>query len=158
VVELMSRRNMLATATVAGGLLTAASVPAEQPRGFDPVSFTVVPPRRFEDLRVGDVFRPQAAHLQMHTPPPSKRFRLTIILSTTMWSMHDGMGILLPSCMAYRFSPSRLQVLRSFRNTSATFSSRLSVPHANSSRRCTLEIRSILHWKLSRLHRKETPA
>jgi acyl dehydratase len=24
---------------------------------FDPVSFTVVPPRRFEDLRVGDVFR-----------------------------------------------------------------------------------------------------
>jgi len=56
-VELMSRRNMLATATVAGGLLTAASVPAEQPRGFDPVSFTVVPPRRFEDLRVGDVFR-----------------------------------------------------------------------------------------------------
>ena len=24
---------------------------------FDPVSFTVVPPRRFEDLRVDDVFR-----------------------------------------------------------------------------------------------------
>src|SRR4249919_517529 len=28
-----------------------------QPGSFDPVSFTVVPPRRFEDLRVGDVFR-----------------------------------------------------------------------------------------------------
>jgi hypothetical protein len=29
----------------------------KQSREFDPVSFTVVPPRRFEDLRVGDVFR-----------------------------------------------------------------------------------------------------
>jgi hypothetical protein len=29
----------------------------EESRNFDPVSFTVVPPRRFEDLRVGDVFR-----------------------------------------------------------------------------------------------------
>src|SRR6476659_6851870 len=28
-----------------------------QPGSFDPVSFTVVPPRRFEDLRVGEVFR-----------------------------------------------------------------------------------------------------
>src|ERR1700722_1451815 len=28
-----------------------------QPVSFDPVGFTVVPPRRFEDLRVGDVFR-----------------------------------------------------------------------------------------------------
>jgi acyl dehydratase len=28
-----------------------------QSRNFDPVSFTVVPPRRFEDLGVGDVFR-----------------------------------------------------------------------------------------------------
>src|SRR5215471_1689547 len=27
------------------------------PPNFDPVSFTVLPPRRFEDLRVGDVFR-----------------------------------------------------------------------------------------------------
>jgi acyl dehydratase len=57
VVELISRRNMLTAATAAGGLLTAASVAAEQPRDFDPVNFTVVPPRRFEDLRVGDVFR-----------------------------------------------------------------------------------------------------
>ena len=29
----------------------------KQSREFDPVSFTVVPPRRFEDLRVGYVFR-----------------------------------------------------------------------------------------------------
>jgi acyl dehydratase len=58
VVELISRRNMLAAATAAGGLLTAASVAAAQPHDdFDPVNFTVVPPRRFEDLRVGDVFR-----------------------------------------------------------------------------------------------------
>src|SRR5882757_11584679 len=28
-----------------------------QPGSFDPVDFTVVPPRRFEDLRVGNVFR-----------------------------------------------------------------------------------------------------
>jgi acyl dehydratase len=28
-----------------------------QPGSFDPVGFTVVPPRRFEDLRVADVFR-----------------------------------------------------------------------------------------------------
>jgi acyl dehydratase len=28
-----------------------------QSGSFDPVGFTVVPPRRFEDLRVGDVFR-----------------------------------------------------------------------------------------------------
>jgi acyl dehydratase len=29
----------------------------KQSRKFDPASFNVVPPRRFEDLRVGDVFR-----------------------------------------------------------------------------------------------------
>jgi hypothetical protein len=28
---------------------------------FDPARFTVVPPRRFEDLRAGEVFRAQAA-------------------------------------------------------------------------------------------------
>jgi acyl dehydratase len=65
VVELISRRNMLSAATAAGCLSTAAGVAAsaptlpqdKQPRDFDPASFTVVPPRRFEDLRVGDVFR-----------------------------------------------------------------------------------------------------
>src|SRR6185437_11470687 len=30
---------------------------SKQSSTFDPVGFTVVPPRRFEDLRVGDVFR-----------------------------------------------------------------------------------------------------
>ena len=55
--ELISRRIMLAAGTAAGSLLTAASGAAKQSRNFDPVSFTVVPPRRFEDLRVGDVFR-----------------------------------------------------------------------------------------------------
>ena len=29
----------------------------KQPQNFDPAGFTVVPPRRFEDLRVGEVFR-----------------------------------------------------------------------------------------------------
>jgi hypothetical protein len=33
------------------------AVRSKQPRDFDPVNFTVVPPRRFQDLRVGDVFR-----------------------------------------------------------------------------------------------------
>ena len=28
-----------------------------QPGSFDTIGFTVVPPRRFEDLRVGEVFR-----------------------------------------------------------------------------------------------------
>src|SRR5258706_8902523 len=37
--------------------MSAEDVPSKQPRDFDPVNFTVVPPRRFEDLRVGDVFR-----------------------------------------------------------------------------------------------------
>ena len=58
--ELISRRIMLAAGAAAGSLLTAASSAAKQSRNFDPVSFTVVPPRRLEDLRVGDVFRRQA--------------------------------------------------------------------------------------------------
>jgi acyl dehydratase len=37
--------------------MSSDAVRLKQPRDFDPVSFTVVPPRRFEDLRVGDVFR-----------------------------------------------------------------------------------------------------
>jgi acyl dehydratase len=37
--------------------MSAEDVHSKQPRDFDPVNFTVVPPRRFEDLRVGDVFR-----------------------------------------------------------------------------------------------------
>ena len=37
--------------------MSAEDVHSKQPRDFDPVSFTVVQPRRFEDLHVGDVFR-----------------------------------------------------------------------------------------------------
>src|ERR1700737_3676073 len=37
--------------------MSVEDVRSEQPRDFDPVNFTVVPPRRFQDLRVGDVFR-----------------------------------------------------------------------------------------------------
>jgi hypothetical protein len=33
------------------------AVQRTHPDSFDPVNFTVVPPRRFEDLRVGEVFR-----------------------------------------------------------------------------------------------------
>src|SRR5260221_13175633 len=72
VVELISRRNMLAAATAAGGLLTADSVAAEQPRAFDPGNFTVVPPRRFEDLPACAVFRAPSRPL---TDPHSARFQ-----------------------------------------------------------------------------------
>ena len=37
--------------------MSVEAVRSKQPRDFDPVNFTVVPPRRFQDLRVGDVFR-----------------------------------------------------------------------------------------------------
>ena len=53
-----------------------------QPGSFDPVGFTVVPPRRFEDLRVGEtVPRPKPHTDGMRMPPLSKRFRLTITRS-----------------------------------------------------------------------------
>ena len=39
-----------------------------QPGSFDPVGFTVVPPQRFEDLRVGEVFRaPSRTLTDAHT-------------------------------------------------------------------------------------------
>jgi hypothetical protein len=77
--------------------MSADALRAEQPRDFDPVSFTVVPPRRFEDLHVGDIFRaPSRTLTDAHAPPPFKRCRLTIILSTTMWNMHDGTDVQLP--------------------------------------------------------------
>jgi acyl dehydratase len=37
--------------------MSVEAVRPKQPRNFDPVDFTIVPPRRFQDLRVGDVFR-----------------------------------------------------------------------------------------------------
>ena len=43
--------------------MSVEAVRPEQPRNFDPVDFTIVPPRRFQDLRVGDVFRaPSRTH------------------------------------------------------------------------------------------------
>ena len=95
----------------------------------------------------------------MHTPPPSKRFRLTIIRSTTMWSMRGGTGTLRPWCMAYRCSPSRLRVRTLFPqyigDVFVAFTECvMQIPQGGA----LLEIRSILHWKLSRSHRKETPA
>jgi hypothetical protein len=69
--------------------MSVEAVRSKQPRDFDPVSFTVVPPRRFQDLRVGDVFRAPSRTL-------TDAHAAAFILSTTMWNMHDGMGILLP--------------------------------------------------------------
>jgi acyl dehydratase len=37
--------------------MSVQAVRSKQPRDFDPVNFTVVPPRRFQTLRVADVFR-----------------------------------------------------------------------------------------------------
>jgi acyl dehydratase len=37
--------------------VSSDTVRSKQPRDFDSVSFTVVAPRRFEDLRIGEVFR-----------------------------------------------------------------------------------------------------
>jgi acyl dehydratase len=37
--------------------MSGQAVPSKQPRDFDLTSFTVVSPRRFQDLRVGDLFR-----------------------------------------------------------------------------------------------------
>jgi acyl dehydratase len=37
--------------------MTSEATRTGQPSDFDPLRFTVVPPRTFEDLRVGDVFR-----------------------------------------------------------------------------------------------------
>ncbi len=79
--------------------MSAEDVHSKQPRDFDPVNFSTLLSCRHEGLRTyasATFSVPRAAHSQMPTLPPSKRFRLTIILSTTMWNMHDGMGILLP--------------------------------------------------------------
>jgi hypothetical protein len=67
----------------------------KQSRNFDPVSFTVVPPRRFEDLRVGDVFRAPSRTL---TDAHAAAFQT---VSADNHPIHydveyDGTGILLP--------------------------------------------------------------
>src|SRR5271170_4012053 len=37
--------------------MSVEAVHPKQPHNFDPADFAIVPPRRFQDLRVGDVFR-----------------------------------------------------------------------------------------------------
>jgi acyl dehydratase len=37
--------------------MSVEAIRPKQARDFDPVSFTVVPPRKFQDLHVGDIFR-----------------------------------------------------------------------------------------------------
>jgi len=68
----------------------------KQPRDFDPVSFAVVPPRKFEDLRVGDVFRVPSRTLTDAHAAAFQTVSADIILSTMMWSMHGGTGTLRP--------------------------------------------------------------
>ena len=63
----------------------------ETAQTFDPTSFTVVPARTFEDLRVGEIFRAPSAHSPMRMPQPSRPFRLTSILFTTTSSMRGVM-------------------------------------------------------------------
>jgi hypothetical protein len=88
-----------------------------QPGSFDPVGFTVVPPRRFEDLRVGDVFRAPSRTL---TDAPASAFQT---VSADNHPNHYDVeysadtGILLLWCMDCRFSPSLLLVPPSFRKT-----------------------------------------
>jgi hypothetical protein len=138
--------------------MSSDAVRPKQPRDFDPVNFTVVPPRRFEDLHVGDVFRAPSRTL---TDAHAAAFQT---VSADNHPIHYDVeyarrhGHIAPVVHGLQIFAFTLQVRLSFRNTSATFSVRLPVRHANSSRRCTLEIRSILHWKLSRLHRKATLA
>jgi len=46
-----------------------------QPGSFDPVGFTVVPGQRFEDLRVGEVFRAASRAL---TDAPAAAFQIVL--------------------------------------------------------------------------------
>src|ERR1700746_3276451 len=50
--------------------MTSQTDRPNQPGSFDPVGFTVVPPLRFEDLRVGEVFRaPSRTLTDAHASP-----------------------------------------------------------------------------------------
>src|SRR5467141_5104229 len=90
-----------------------------QPGSFDPVGFTVVPPRRFEDLRVGDVFRAPSRTL---TDAHASAFQTVsadnhpIHYDVEYARRHGHTAILW--CMDCKFSPSLLPVPPSFRNTS----------------------------------------
>src|SRR5277367_4318414 len=49
--------------------MSVEAVHPKQPHNFDPADFTIVPPRRFQDLRVGDVFRaPSHTLTDAHAP------------------------------------------------------------------------------------------
>jgi hypothetical protein len=47
--------------------MSSDAIRPKQSRDFDPVSFTVVPPRRFDDLRVGEV--PLVCGVERVSPP-----------------------------------------------------------------------------------------
>ena len=100
----------------------------DQPSWSDPVGFTVVPPRRFEDLRVGDVFRAPSRTL---TDAHASAFQT---VSADNHPIHYDVesradtGIPLLWCMGFNFTPSLLLVPLCFRNTSATCLWHLRVP------------------------------
>jgi acyl dehydratase len=56
-IVLIAQGNLTGIAYVERCHMISLTDRPNQPVSFDPVGFTVVPPRRFEDLRVGDVFR-----------------------------------------------------------------------------------------------------
>jgi acyl dehydratase len=106
----------------------------KQSRKFDPVSFTVVPPRRFEDLRVGDVFRGPRRTL---TDAHAAAFQTVsadnhpIHYDVEYARRHGHIAPVVHGLQVFAFTAP----LRSFHNTSAMFSLRLAARHANSSRR-----------------------
>jgi acyl dehydratase len=115
--------------------MSSDAVPLEQPRDFDPVSFTVVPPRRFEDLRVGDVFRAPSRTL---TDAHAAAFQTVsadnhpIHYDVEYVRRHGHIAPVVHGLQVFAFTGPGATL---FRNISATFSLRLPVRHANSSRR-----------------------
>ena len=91
----------------------------KQPGSFDPVGFTVVPPRKFEDLRVGDVFRAPSRTL---TDAHASAFQT---VSADNHPIHYDV-------LDCKFSLSLLLVPPSFRNTSATCLWHSRVPRVDS--------------------------
>ena len=127
-------------------------------RKFDPVSFTVVPPRRFEDLRVGDVFRAPSRTL---TDAHAAAFQTVsadnhpIQYDVEYARRHGHIAPVVHGLQVFAFTAPGATLFPQYIGD-------VFVAFAGASRkflrRCTLEIRSILHWKLSRLHPRETTA
>jgi hypothetical protein len=63
-------------------LATETTMASTKP-SFDPTSFLIVPPKRFDDLKVGTSFVHPVARLLMHTHRRSTPSRLTIIRCIT---------------------------------------------------------------------------